>query len=104
MTKVLSANGPQSVIGYVYWENNVAVAEQLEKVDIKNLLFRLSEIEDIISDEDGTYDLEKLERMVHQDKGNSDLEALEKKVKEQEKEIEDLEKKAKFWELAFLLA
>lgn len=104
LTKVIAANGPQSVIGYVYWENNVAVAEQLEKVDIKNLLFRLSEIEDIISDEDGTYDLEKLERMVHQDKGSYDLEALEKKVKEQEKEIEDLEKKSKFWELAFLLA
>lgn len=104
LTKVIAANGPQSVIGYVYWENNVAVAEQLEKVDIKNLLFRLSEIEDIISDEDGTYDLEKLERMVHQDKGNCDLETLEKKVKEQEKEIEDLEKKAKFWKLAFLLA
>ena len=50
------------------------------------------------------YDLEKLERMVHQDKGNCVLEALEKKVREQEKEIEDLEKKAKFWELAFLLA
>ena len=41
---------------------------------------------------------------MHQDKGNSDLEALEKKVREQEKEIEDLEKKSKFWELAFLLA
>lgn len=67
-------------------------------------MFRLSEIEDIISDENGMYDLEKLERMVHQDKGNCVLEALEKKVREQEKEIEDLEKKAKFWELAFLLA
>lgn len=42
--------------------------------------------------------------MVDPDKGSDDLEALEKKVREQEKEIEDLEKKAKFWKLAFLLA
>ena len=104
LTKVIADNGPKSVIGYVFGRNKVATPEKLGKVDICDLLFRLSEIEDIISDEDGTYDLEKLERMVHQDKGNSDLEALEKKVKEQEKEIEDLEKKAKFWELEFLLA
>lgn len=104
LTKVIAANGPQSVIGYVLGRNKVETAEKLGKVDVCDLLFRLSEIEDIISDEDGTYDLEKLERMVHPDKVSYDLEALEKKVKEQEKEIEDLEKKAKFWKLAFLLA
>lgn len=104
LTKMIDVNGTQSVIGYVFGGNKVATAEKLGKVDICDLLFRLSEIEDIISDENGMYDLEKLERMVHQDKGNCVLEALEKKVREQEKEIEDLEKKAKFWELAFLLA
>lgn len=103
LTKVIADNGSQSVIGYVFGRNKVATAEKFGKVEICDLLFRLSEIEDIISDEDGTYDLEKLERMVHRDKGSCDLEALEKKVKDQEKEIEDLEKKAKFWELAFLL-
>ena len=102
ITRVIADNGQQRSVGYSFG-NNVAFAEQLGKADICNLLFRLSEIEDIISDENGMYDLEKLERMVHPDKGSYDLEALEKKVREQEREIEDLEKKAKFWELAFLL-
>ena len=103
VTRVIADNGQQRSVGYSFG-NNIAFAEQLGKADICNLLFRLSEIEDIISDENGMYDLKKLERMVHLDKGSYDLEALEKKVMEQEKEVEDLEKKAKFWELAFLLA
>lgn len=94
LTKVIADNGSQSVIGYVFGRSKVATAEKLEKVDICDLLFRLSEIEDIICDENESYDLEKLERVVHLDKGNCDLEALEKKVREQEREIEDLEKKA----------
>lgn len=96
VTRVVADDGHQKMVGYVYGRNEVAFARKLGPLSIERILFRLAEIEDIISDEYGVYDLARLERMVHQDKGNSDLEALEKKVKEQEKEIEDLEKKAKF--------
>ena len=73
LTKMIAANGTQSVIGYVFGGNKVATAEKLGKVDICDLLFRLAEIEDIISDEYGVYDLARLERMVHPDKGSYDL-------------------------------
>ena len=47
LTKMIDVNGTQSVIGYVFGGNKVATAEKLGKVDICDLLFRLSEIEDL---------------------------------------------------------
>ena len=94
LTKMIDVNGTQSVIGYVFGGNKVATAEKLGKVDICDLLFRLSEIEDIISDENGMYDLEKLEK-------KHDYQANKAKWQgRSEAEIENIQRKKEYARLA----